>query len=319
MLLDHLTSFGSHEQPKAETYHLTDFKNLSGRLKAFILTCKVARLSPHTIKYYTYALTSFLGYCSTLGINAVEEIEANHVRLYLVKLQERNNPTSVLDYYKAVKRFFNWLIEEGVLSKSPLATIKPPRIEQKVIRPFTKQQIEDLLTTCGDSPTGLRNRAMILTMLDTGLRVSEMAAIQLKDVDFDKETIIVMGKGAKQRIVRIGHKTQESILRYLLTRQDECPALWLSTTGAGLSTEGIKVVVRELGKRAGLTGVRCSPHTFRHTFATQALINGAGEFEVQSLLGHSTLTMTKRYTASLRSEYAVQEHKKFSPVDNMRL
>ncbi|MET0039091.1 tyrosine-type recombinase/integrase [Dehalococcoides mccartyi] len=108
-------------------------------------------------------------------------------------------------------------------------------------------------------------------------------------------------------------------MRYLLTRQDECPALWLSTTGAGLSTEGIKVVVRELGKRAGLTGVRCSPHTFRHTFATQALINGAGEFEVQSLLGHSTLTMTKRYTASLRSEYAVQEHKKFSPVDNMRL
>lgn len=78
-------------------------------------------------------------------------------------------------------------------------------------------------------------------------------------------------------------------------------------------------MIRRLGERAGLTNVRCSPHTFRHTFATQCLLNGAGEYELQSLLGHSTLTMTRRYVATLKSENAVIGHRRFSPVDDMKL
>ena len=119
--------------------------------------------------------------------------------------------------------------------------------------------------------------------------------------------------------MRIGKIAQKALLRYLLMRQDSFPCLWVSEERGPLTAWGIELVIQRLGKRAGIEGARCAPHTFRHTFATQALLNGAGEFEVQSLLGHERLDMTRRYAASLRSEAAVVGHRKFSPVDNMGL
>jgi integrase/recombinase XerC/integrase/recombinase XerD len=164
---------------------------------------------------------------------------------------------------------------------------------------------------------GARNRAIILTLLDTGLRLSELANIQLNDIDFDREIIKVMGKGAKERVVGLGVKTQKALLHYLLMRKDNYPCLWLTEERKPFRAEGIQIMIRRLGKRAGITSVRVSPHTFRHTFGTQLLQNGLGEFAVQSLLGHSTLTMTRRYVATLNSEQAVQGYRKFSPVDNL--
>jgi len=102
-------------------------------------------------------------------------------------------------------------------------------------------------------------------------------------------------------------------------RDDSYPCLWVTEERRPLQSDGIKQMIKVLGQRAGLENVRCSPHTFRHTFATQALINGAGEFNVQSLLGHSDLRMTRRYSATLRSEHAVEAHRKFSPVDKLAL
>lgn len=128
-----------------------------------------------------------------------------------------------------------------------------------------------------------------------------------------------MGKGAKERVVRIGRTAQKALLRYLLMRQDDHPCLWVTEEQRPLTHWGIAEVMRVLKRRAKIEGIRCSAHTFRHTFATRAFLNGAGEFEVQSLLGHSKLDMTGRYAASLRSEVAVVGHRRSSPVDNMRL
>ena len=161
--------------------------------------------------------------------------------------------------------------------------------------------------------------SIILMFLDTGLRLSELVGIEIKDVDFDRETIKVMGKGARERVVRIGGATQKALLHYLLMRQDNYPCLWVSEEQKPLGSDGVKLMIKRLGERASIKGVRCSPHTFRHTFATRALLHGASEFEVQSLLGHEGLEMTRRYTASLRSEAAIKGHKRFSPVDNMGL
>ncbi|MBA7698769.1 Tyrosine recombinase XerD [subsurface metagenome] len=207
-----------------------------------------------------------------------------------------------------------------------MATFRAPKVPKKVIVPFTTEHIRRLLLLCNDRKfLGARNRAIILMFLDTGLRLSELANIQIKDVDFDRETIKVMGKGAKERVVRIGKTAQKALLHYLLMRQDSFPYLWVSEEHKPLDRRGVQTMIQRLGKRAGVEGVRCSPHTFRHTFATRALLNGAGEFEVQSLLGHEGLAMTRRYTASLRSEAAVvghrgtKERKGFGPVDNMKL
>jgi integrase/recombinase XerC/integrase/recombinase XerD len=277
-------------------------------------------LSPRTLADYEYKVGAFVSFCSGLDVNDPGQVTASGVRQFLLKLQEKNAPASVSGYYKSVNRFFSWLVEEKILDRSPMATIRPPRVPQKVIMPFSPEHIRCLLLLCDNRAfIGARNRALVLAFLDTGLRLSEMAGIQLADIDFDRETIKVMGKGAKERVVRIGKTAQKALLRYLLMRQDNHSCLWVSEERKPLTHWGIAQVIDTLKKRSGISEVRCSAHTFRHTFATRALMNGAGEFEVQSLLGHSKLDMTRRYAASLRSEEAVVGHRRWSPVDNLRL
>lgn len=153
--------------------------------------------------------------------------------------------------------------------------------------------------------------------LDTGLRLSELASIQLRDINFDQETIKVMGKGAKERVVRIGKMTQKALLQYLLLRHDNHSCLWVTEERKPLTVAGVQVAIKKLCYRAEITDAKRGPHTFRHTFGTRAMLNGASEREVQLLLGHSTDRMTKHYTATITSEYAVSGHRKWSPVDNL--
>jgi len=319
MSLYHLTASGSHEGTLANLYHLTSQKTLEGQLAAFLLTCKVGGLQPSTIAYYRYQIGRFVNFCRELEIEEPSGLSAAAVRLFINHLQQSNGPQSIHDYYRAIKRFCNWMMEEEVLAKSPMPP-HPPRVPHKVIQPFTPQHIADLLTVCPPARfTGARNRALLLVFLDTGLRLAEMAGIKLIDVDVDREIIKVMGKGARERIVRIGKKAQLALFRYVALRTDNLPCLWVSEGRTPLTSWGIQAVFRVLGKRAGIENVRCSPHTCRHTFGTSALRNKADIREVQTALGHSTLKMTLRYVATVSSEDAVRSHRKWSPVDNMGL
>jgi integrase/recombinase XerC len=294
--------------------------DLTAHLQAFLLTCKVDGLSPASLRDYNQKIGLFVSFCTGVGINKPKQLDAAGIRTFLAKLQETNSQISVADYYRCVKRFLNWMVEEHVLKDNPMDVIRPPKIPKKMIAPFTPDHIKRLLLFCDERKfLGARNKAIILVLLDTGLRLSEAVNIQLADVDFDRETIKVMGKGAKERVVRIGRTAQKALLRYLLMREDDHPCLWVSEERRPLRQEGISQMLKVLKHRANLEGVRCSAHTFRHTFATRALLNGAGEFEVQSLLGHERLDMTRRYAASLRSEEAVAGHRRFSPADNMGL
>ncbi|HEY55129.1 MAG TPA: tyrosine-type recombinase/integrase [Dehalococcoidia bacterium] len=292
--------------------------NLTAHLQAFLLSCRVDGLSPASLRDYRQKIGAFVIFCAGHNIDKPKRLTVSGIRTFLAKTRETNSPVSVADYYRCVKRFLNWMVEERMLKRNPMAAIRPPKTPRKVIAPFTTDHVKRLLLLCDDLKfLGARNKAIILMFLDTGLRLSELAGIQLKDVDFDREVIKVMGKGARERVVRIGRAAQKALLRYLLMREDDYPCLWVTEERRPLAHWGIELMIRKLGRRAGIEGVRCSPHTFRHTFATRALLNGAGEFEVQSLLGHEGLDMTRRYAASLRSEAAVEGHKRFSPVDNM--
>lgn len=295
--------------------HLTTQKGLASQLNIFLLSCRVEGLAPATLKAYQYQLGRFVKFC----LEAKEKDTTQQIRLFLLKLRETNNSISVSDYYKSIKRFFNWLVEEGLIEKSPMQNIKPPKKEGKIIRPFSQQDIDNLLLLCPSNRfLDLRNKAIILMFLDTGLRLSELAGIQIKDVDFDRETIKVMGKGARERVVRIGKTTQKALLRYLLNRQDDYPCLWVTEERRPLSVAGVQVAIKKLCYRAGITDAKCGPHTFRHTFGTQALRNKADIREVQSLLGHSTLKTTLTYVQTVQSEDAIKSHRQFSPVDNMK-
>lgn len=307
-------------------HHLTHYKpqidslsapHLLTSLNTFLLSCKVDGLSLATIRNYSYQLNAFANFCYT---KQFREITSQEIRLFLADLQKSNNPVSVSDYYKVLKRFFNWLVQEGVIKQSPMGNVKSPKLPSLLPKPFSPHDIENLLLITNEQTfLGYRNRAMILLFLDTGLRLAELTNIQLADIDFDRETIKVMGKGAKERVVRIGKSAQKALLRYLLSRDDGYPCLWVTEERRPMTKDGIQSCIKVLCRRAEITDAKIGPHTFRHTFATLAIKNGANLFYVQSLLGHSTLTMTRRYASTIDSEEAVKEHHKFSPVDNLRL
>jgi len=326
MDLEHLNIEKSQSWPDTKLGHLNQFDiitsdtTLHGQLKIFLLSCKVNELSPRSIDDYAQKVGAFVMFCKSQGIKEPQEVTPNHVRVFLLLLRERIKAVSVHDYYGCIHRFFNWLIEEDVLEQSPMARMKPPRVPKQIIQPFSLEDIKRMLVVLSeDNLRGYRNRALVLTFLDTGLRLSELASIMLSDVDFDRGIIKVMGKGAKGRVVRIGKESQKAILKYLLQRRDKLPQLWVTMECRPMAARGIQSLIKRLGKRAGITDARCSPHTFRHTFAITCLRNGIGEFNLQCLLGHTTLQMTRKYVQTLGAGDALSAHEKASPVDNMRL
>ena len=330
---DRLTHKNSYDYPIVASDLLTTPDDLRLCLSTYLLMAKVGQLSPATISNYRYMCGKFVDFCQEHGVTKPAQITSIHLGLFLQQLQLTNGPQSVTDYFKQIRPFINWLKENGQITVDPLKQVRLPKVPRKVIQPFTQEHCQRLLSlVSGETFEDKRNKALILLLLDTGLRLRECTELKWSDINYDSELVKVMGKGAKERVVRIGPKVQRALLEYQYLKiqsfpRDKTPDVWVSRHKTRysdkechpLTKNGIMQTIVTLGKRAGITNIRCSPHTFRHTFATMCLRNGAGEFEVQSLMGHSTLTQTRKYAASLNSEVAVQGHKKFSPVDNLKL
>jgi site-specific recombinase XerD len=170
-----------------------------------------------------------------------------------------------------------------------------------------------------------RNVAIILLLVDTGMRVSELCGLRVEDADRGTGELTVLGKGNKKRRVYMGNQARRALWRYLETDRRWARAeepLFTSITGtgcgAGLTPCGVRDIIEKSGYAAGITGVRCSPHTLRHTFAINFLRGGGNLFELQQLMGHSDLTILKRYVALAEADLA-QAHRAASPADRMKL
>jgi len=167
-----------------------------------------------------------------------------------------------------------------------LDPIRPPKVPRKVVQVFTREHIERLLSLC--PPVNLliaRNRAILLMLLGTGLRRFELARLELEDVDLAHECVKVMGKGQKERRVYLARAIIRALLGYIAFRKDNKPCLWVSEEGRPLESNGIRLAVYRLQKRAGIQGVRISSHTFRHTFAVNALRAGISLRHLQAIGG----------------------------------
>jgi integrase/recombinase XerC len=288
---------------------------LSGKLppvvRNYLISCQVEGKSKRTIEIYSMVLSLFSGNFNPLAATAAD------IRLFLLSLQNKK-PATVHIYYRSIKTFYNWLIREKLLEESPMGNIRAPKLPKVLIHPFTKKDIDNLMLLCNGSKfLDLRSRAMFLIFLDTGIRLEEMVRIQLNDLDFNNETICITGKGNKERLVRIGKKTQKALFKYLLARNDELPDLWLTEEKKSMTRAGIKISVERYCKRAISSGARPSCHTFRHTAAILYLRNGGDLFTLQIMLGHANLETTRRYASSLGIEDLIRVHTKASPVDNI--
>ena len=295
-------------------------RSLERHLEDFLMEAECDNLSPATLRTYRGMIGQFVKYASSMGVFTAADVDETLVRDFFRVKHHTCKPVSCNDYYRHVRLFLNWLIKRGFIKFNPMGSMKSPRVERKIIRPFSRDDIKKLLLCCNISTfLGARNRAFILLLLDTGLRLSESMNLSSADVDCASGIIKVMGKGMRERVVRIGKTVRKALWEYQLFRDDDYSQLWLTEERKPIAPGGMAQMINKLGKQAGLRNVRCSAHTFRHTAATQSLENGALEFQVQAMLGHSTLSMTRRYVSSLNSERAAEAHVKFSPVEHLGL
>ena len=173
------------------------------------------------------------------------------------------------------------------------------------------------------SAEGYRGAVIVLTLLDTGLRINELINLRMENVWLQEGLVKVLGKGNKERLVPIGKQIRQLLWRYITQYRPE-PArpnldnLFLTHDGGPLTKNRLETIIKNLGRKAGLQGVRCSPHTFKHTFCIQFLRNGANLFSLQQMTGHSSLEVLRGYVTLAESDLKIA-HQKFSPADNLNL
>ena len=284
-------------------------------LDGFLTSREATRLSPVTVNWYRGMLQPFLAFLEKQGITAPEAIAPSHIRAFLVSLQRQGvKDNTVHAYARAVRAFLNFLVEEGIIPESPMRKVKMPRLDRRILPAFSPDDVRRLLAAC-DNP---RDTAIVLCLLDTGLRAAEFTALNVGDVDLRTGAVQVRrGKGGKGRVAFLGAKARKALLRYLLARGEAKPEepLWLSeTTGARLTAYGLRLLLRRLGKRADVE--HCHPHTFRRTFALWSLRAGMNVYALQQIMGHSDLTILRRYLALVEQDLA-EAHRKHGAVDNM--
>lgn len=316
-----MTQQGIHVQPRSSLELITrgDTESIASQYDSFILNAELYG-SPATATDYKYKLRYFVRYCSAHNILHTADVTSDFIKSYLFQLKGSVSPKSQNGYCKVLRRFFNWLMEEGRLKSSPMLYVKSPKVPETIVRIFTPEHLQIILLLCHDNTrTSVRNRAMVLVLLDTGIRRKELAGMKLVDVDVKTGDIYVMGKGNRERVVRICKATLKSLVDYCRVRRGDYPQLWLSEEGKPLTVGGISMIFKVLKKRANFNDVRLSPHTFRHTNGTMEMFNGASERQVQMQLGHRTSAMTRHYTAAVTSAAYLEKHKDFSPVAKLGL
>ncbi len=297
-------------------------ESVGGLISYFLLSCKIEGKSPLTISHYNYHLSEFIQFCEQQHFpTRIRSIDSYHIRLFINQLQERGlEASTVHSYHRGLHSFFSWLVRERYLKEHPMLSMKPPKVPKKIVKPLTNEHISRVLfCLCDNSYVSVRNRAIFLVFLDTGLRLDEMARIKVEDVDWDQGVITVMGKGGKERRVRIGRTTHKALLRYKAMRQEPDPELWISEERKALARDGIRSMIQKTLVRAGIHGVKLGPHTLRHTAAISYLRNQGDVFTLQIMLGHAQLSTTQMYLTSLGTEDLLRVHEKASPVDNLNV
>jgi integrase/recombinase XerD len=230
---------------------------------------------------------------------------------------------TVRGHIRVWKAFFSWCLQEGLIKINPADTrFKAPRPEEKVKATFTEEQIYKMLAVFDTSePLGFRNYVILVLLLDTGMRLSELESLQFKDVH---ETYVkVYGKGRKEREIGISPETSDLIWKYTsqyrIPKDESVGALFLSRYGTGVTDSTIKWIVGRVKQETGLTHIQVSPHVFRHTFAKMYLANGGDIFKLSRELGHSSVQVTELYLKDFGSAEARKEHTSRSPLAHLNL
>ncbi|MBR6755327.1 MAG: tyrosine recombinase XerC [Peptococcaceae bacterium] len=260
------------------------------------------KYSPHTITAYQHDLVQFLDFLEKQK-KTLPETDYRLLRYYLADLQSNEfSKTSISRKLAAVKSFFRYLYRENYLQDNPAELVTAPKKEKRLPQVMSEidmvKFLEDNLS--GQEPLVLRDKAIFELLYSSGLRVSELVALTVKEFERQENFLRIFGKGNKERIVPIGEKAKEAVENYLtharpLLQHQECAQLFLNHQGGPLTARGVAYILEQYVKK-GAVRYKVSPHTFRHSFATHLLDNGADLRVIQELLGHESLSTTQIYT-----------------------
>lgn len=257
-------------------------------------------LSPYTLRNYDGDLRGLLAFLEERQIDP-RALSRQTFREYLSRLvADGISPGSIQRKVSAARGFYRWLQAQGLMEANPLANVKGPRKPRRLPSFLTHDEVTALISCPqGSRPQAIRDRAILELLYATGMRVSEIVALDLDDVDLDAQSVRVVGKGNKERMVVMGEPAREALERYLREARPKLAAgperaFFLNRDGGRLSVRRVQLMLRKYAAAAGL-GKRAYPHLLRHTFATHLLDGGADLRVVQELLGHANVNTTQVY------------------------
>ena len=289
--------------------------------------------SLRTVAWYEQKLEIFERH---LGVGAdLSDVTVENVRAFIADLQGRtrryeNNPfvgkkdgplssSYIQGFVRALRAFSSWLYEDGYTDTNTLKTIRPPKIQQKIVPVLRDEEVTRLLGQFERlSPYGERGYCIVLTLLDCGLRASELCNLTVADAHLEQGFLKVLGKGDKERHVPIGQTCGDALLRWRERSRpqfdtNDAPFLFLSSTGNQITVNAVEQMIRRAGVSADIP--RVHPHLLRHTFATNYLVKEVGDpLRLQQVLGHTSLEMVRRYVSIASVEQSLVD-RRASPMD----
>ena len=276
-------------------------------------------LSKNTIDAYSHGLTRFLSHLREQGIQEIQEAGKFHIRGFLLTLRRKNlNTKSIVRDLVAVRAFFRFLIQEGILESNPVEELESPKVARTLPEILTLKEIEQILEQPNlQTPLGIRDRAMLETLYATGMRVSELTQLPTHQVNLEGGYVLVYGKGSKERLIPLGSAAMKWVTAYLktarrtLSKGKESPFLFVNRSGKGMTRQRFWKSLKEYARRAGLRK-RITPHLLRHSFASHLLERGADLRSVQMMLGHVDISTTQIYT-HVAGERLKKIHKQYHP------
>jgi len=311
---------------------------ISEAIKGYILDCKVRGRSHRTVEWYEQKLNYVARWLiEEEDAQRLEQVTVAMLRAFVLHMHAapvgrttvnkngdttRISPLTVKGYVQVIKGFFNWCYREELVENNISERLKLPSVPDYLIPVFREDHIKSMIDACDLSTTlGYRDYVIILVLLETGIRISELCGLRIQDVHDDY--IRVVGKGTKEREVGVSPGVAKHLWKYIYRHRkvhhEAEHRVFINRYGEPLMPTGVDQLLGDIKERSGITGVRVSAHTFRHTFACMYLEQGGEIYKLSKLMGHSAVDVTEEYLKNFNIRAARRDQEKFSPVQALNL
>lgn len=301
---------------------------LSEAIEVFLVSLRAENLSQETVKWYRKRLSrlvAFFSDCDLCEISSTDDL-----RRFVVSLQEQDckyakhryhkpipghlSPATIHSYVRCIKRFFNWLEDEKIITHNFAYRLKKPKMPKQPPKEIAESDLLALLKAAKVwGKHRARNYAMILFLAETGVRVAGLVNLRIGDVDLKQGQAIVTEKGNKSRIVFFGKETRKALSAWLAERPDDTEYVFVGECGR-LTAYGVRMTLRHLKKFAGIKG-RVNPHSFRHFFAKRTIVQGGDVSLLSALMGHSDIRVTRDAYLIFKTEELQGAHQRYTSLD----